>query len=282
MGDFVPFLVVAAAVGLVEIWRLLENKPRRARLIALAAITAFGAFGIAANVGMAITPNDTWNGDQLLRYVQAQNSVSNITGHPLSENVVRGNRLPDHAPVDELFVAGNCDALYISDADLRPFQPRSTNIYVVALELAGRWKTVEQGPAVRHTLNFTFHGPVADIGSSVPVISLGTPTVATISVQPYGTGAIRFSLKDVLGSFPGTAMQVQEGRTYQITFVTDPYLHHVSVTSQQETLLTGTIFGGGPVVVHTTQSVPVHAQQPMTVTEPKGAIPNVSLCRSLK
>jgi hypothetical protein len=279
VGDFVPFLVVAAAVGLVEIWRLLENKRRRARMIALAAITAFGAFGIAANVGMAITPNDTWNGDQLLRYVEAQNSVSHITGNPLSENVVRGNSLPDHAPADELYVAGNCDALYISDADLPPFQPRSTNIKVLALELAGRWRTVEQGPAVRHTLNITFHGPVADIGTSVPVISLGTPTVSSISVEPYGTGAIRFS---ITGSSPGTAMQVQQGRTYQITFVTDPYLHYASVTSQQGTLLTGAIFGGGPVVVHTTQSGPVHAQQPMTVTEPKGAVPNVSLCRSLK
>jgi hypothetical protein len=128
-------------------------------------------------------------------------------------------------------------------------------------------------------LNITFHGPVADIGTSVPVISLGTPTVSSISVEPYGTGAIRFS---ITGSSPGTAMQVQQGRTYQITFVTDPYLHYASVTSQQGTLLTGAIFGGGPVVVHTTQSGPVHAQQPMTVTEPKGAVPNVSLCRSLK
>ncbi len=269
VADFLPFLIVAAAVGMVEIWRLLENKPRRPRLIALAAIIAIGAFGIAANVGMAITPFDTWSGDQLLRYVQAQNSISHITGNPLSQNVVRGNSLPLYSHADELFVAGNCDALYISDktSDLS-------------------WQTVEQGPEVRHTLDITFHGPVADIGSSVPLISIGTPIVGTISVEPYGTSAIRFSLKYPLGSSPGTPMQVEEGRTYQITFVTDPYLHYVSITSQQGILLSDIslflLSPGGPVVVHTTQSGPVHAQQPMTVVEAKGSVANVSLCRSLK
>ena len=92
---------------------------------------------------------------------------------------------------------------------------------------------MEQGPAVRHTLDITFRGPVADIGSSVPLISIGTPVVSTVSVEPYGTDAIRFSLKDPVASFQGTAMPVEVGRTYQITFVTDPYLHYVSVTSQQ-------------------------------------------------
>lgn len=283
VADFLPFLILAAAVGLVEIWRLLENRRRRARLIALAAIITFGAFGIAANVGMAITPTITWSSDQVLHYVQVQSSISHITGNPLSQNVVRGNSLPNDARADELFVAGNCDALYISDSNKTlPQSAIHDNMYVVrALLDLGFWKTVEQGQSVRHTLDITFNGPLADIGSSVPLISIGTPIVSTISVEPYGTAAIRFSLKNPRGSSSGRAMQVEEGRTYQITFVTDPNLHLVSVTSQQGTLLSG-FYPGGPVVVHTTQFDPVHPQQPMTVSEAKGSVPNVSLCRSLR
>ena len=47
------------------------------------AIGVLAVFSIAANVGMAITPNEEWDTTQVLHYVEAQKAVSDVTGHPL-------------------------------------------------------------------------------------------------------------------------------------------------------------------------------------------------------
>ncbi|HVA09964.1 MAG TPA: hypothetical protein VNG12_24830, partial [Acidimicrobiales bacterium] len=87
LADFVPLLVLASAIGLVDVWRRLEPDRRRIRLLTLAIVTVVGLFEIAANVGMAVTPQSTWTGSQVLRYVEFQKSMSDLTGHPLAENV---------------------------------------------------------------------------------------------------------------------------------------------------------------------------------------------------
>ena len=47
-------------------------------------IIALGAlFSIIANIGIAIVPNEEWDTTQLLSYVQAQKTLSDLAGHPL-------------------------------------------------------------------------------------------------------------------------------------------------------------------------------------------------------
>jgi hypothetical protein len=118
LGDFVPFLILASAIGMVDVWRRLEMGRRRARYLVLAVVTTLGLFGIAANVGMAITPQATWSGAQVLRYVQLQKAVSDLTGHPLRENILRGSSLPTKSSADQLYVVGACAGLYISEGDV--------------------------------------------------------------------------------------------------------------------------------------------------------------------
>ena len=117
LGDFVPFLVLASAVAMADIFRRLEGRKRSLRVGAVAVIAVVALFSIAANIGMAITPNEEWNTTQVLHYVEAQKTVSDFTGHPLSADVVRGNSLPPWGPAGQLYVIGNCDGLYISNGE---------------------------------------------------------------------------------------------------------------------------------------------------------------------
>jgi hypothetical protein len=279
LADLMPLLILAAAIGVVDVWRRLEVSRRGVRSLALAIVTVLGAFGIAANVGMAITFQPTWSGNQILHYVQFQKTISDLTGHPLADNVVRGNVLPTLGPADQLFAVGHCQGLYISDgavpADHMPtFAAR-------AVELSLLWYPVELGPEVIHTLDVTFRGPVADIGKSVPLVTVGTHAASTISVQPYGVGEIRFALTDPRGSALGAPVRVVEDRTLRITVATDPNIHLASVTSHQGQLLQGLLSSQGPVVVHTLHSTAGQPPLAMTVVDTTGPAPDMSLCRSL-
>ena len=90
LADFVPFLVLASAVAMADIFRRLEGRKRSLRIGTVAVMAVVALFSIAANVGMAIVPNQEWDTTQVLHYVEAQKTVSDLTGHPLKANVVRG------------------------------------------------------------------------------------------------------------------------------------------------------------------------------------------------
>ena len=118
LGDFVPFLALASAVALADIWRRLEGRTHWVRAGALTIIGLLALFSIAANVGMAVVPNsDEWDTTQTLNFVEAQHSISDVTGHTLEANVVRGSSLPPWGPAGQLYIIGNCDGLYISSGE---------------------------------------------------------------------------------------------------------------------------------------------------------------------
>jgi hypothetical protein len=190
VADLVPFLILASAIGMVDIWRRLEGKRRRARSGMLALVTALGLFGITANVEIASTPQATWSRSQILHYVEFQNTISDLTGHPPAANITRGTTLPNYAPADQLFVVGNCASLYISDGEGSPDShisdgegsPDSLSFPPYAIFQRLVWYPVELGPGFHHTLELTFHGPVQELGQSVPLATVGT---TTISVEPW-------------------------------------------------------------------------------------------------
>ncbi len=268
-ADFLPFLVLASAVGMVDVWRRMEGKGRRDRYFMIAAATVIGVFGIAANIGIASSYQPTLSSTQALHYVMFQKTISDVTGHPLAANIRRGNTLPDSAPAGQLFVAGNCAALYIADGTASSeFGPSN-------------WHVVELGPGVRHTLDITFHGPVADTSSGVPLVTVGTKMGSTISVQPYGSDEVRFVLKGPFGSTMGLPMKIESSRTYPITIVSDPYLHEMSVSSQQSVLLSGGLFGEAPILVHVESSKVGQPPLPITVAEASDPSQSKTLCQSL-
>jgi hypothetical protein len=112
-GDFLPFLVVGSIIGLVDLWRRLERGSRPVRTVAVALVVVLGAFGIVANTAISLAPTGWWSNAQLVHYVQFQKSAGSLVGQPLSDSVVRGDKLPASAPRGELFILGNCAGLYV-------------------------------------------------------------------------------------------------------------------------------------------------------------------------
>ncbi len=118
LGDFVPFLVLASAVAMADIFRRLEGRRRSVRLGAIALVTTLALFSIVANIGMAVTPIPSeWSNTEVVNYVEAQKSFSDLTGHPLQAEVVRGNSLPPYGPAGQIYVIGNCSGMYISTGE---------------------------------------------------------------------------------------------------------------------------------------------------------------------
>jgi hypothetical protein len=137
LADFLPLLIVGAAVGAVSIWARLRDRPRRARVVVAFLFAGIALLEVVANTALAVTPADTWSPVQTLHYVEAQQRVSDLTGHPLADNVELGYALPNWAPADRLFVVGYCDAVWISDGEAPPNNPVNFGI---------GWLLVESGP----------------------------------------------------------------------------------------------------------------------------------------
>jgi hypothetical protein len=224
LGDFVPFLALAAIVGLVDICRRLDGKSRSVRIGGLAVIGVVALFAIVANIGMAITPNEEWNTTQVLHYVEAQHAVADLTGQSLSSRVERGSTLPPWGPADQLFVVGACDGLYISNGE---------DYSTVPSEQLDRttWMVVEYGHSFEHTFRIgvgvtnsrtptsrrlvTF-GPDAVVVNSTPTTKGG----AKVDVALVGPGAGERGISEVLAA----------GASRQVVVITDPPKHLVEVS----------------------------------------------------
>ena len=124
VADFMPLLMLASMIGMVDVWRRLEGRLLRPRLGVLAVTCLLALFGFVTNMGLAVTPNQNWTPQQSAHYVEVQKALSDVTGHPLSHDIVRGTAPPALAPMGELFVLGNCDALYVDE------QPMPNGLFI--------------------------------------------------------------------------------------------------------------------------------------------------------
>jgi hypothetical protein len=115
LADFLPFLVLGGSIGIVDIFRRLDGRTRRPRLLVPAIVGLLTVYGFVVNMGIAISPQDSWTRTQTDHYVRVESDLSNLTGHPLSGHVIRGSSLPVKAPIGQLFVKGDCQGLFISD-----------------------------------------------------------------------------------------------------------------------------------------------------------------------
>ena len=224
LGDFVPFLVVASAVAIADIFRRLEGRQLSVKLGSLAVITTLALFSIAANVGMAIVPNEEWSTTQLRNYVTAQKTISDLSGYPLEGRVVRANSLPPWGPAGQLYVIGNCNGLYISNGE---------NYATVPSQLYQRqtWMAVERGQEYQHYFNLTVRGIPKHGTESLRLASMGS-IVATVKVTPLSTDRVRLSFP-VYG-WPSPIIKkrpvdVDSGSANTVVVTTDPAKHYLEV-----------------------------------------------------
>lgn len=275
LADFVPFLVLGTALGFVDLWRRVEGRSRRVRVAALVSMVVLGVYGVVANVGIAVTPNGEWDSIQALHYVHAEKSAADLTGGRLAGQVVRGSVLPYWAPAQELFVANQCAALYLSTGETLKTVPSQQREHQT-------WIPVEQS-AYRNVLDVTFHAPMSSDGTSLPLVRIGPDTVVVRSLGADGPGRIRvqFELDSPGAPSLGSSAVATLGRSYRLVAVTDPQLHRVTVS-----------FGTNPVAaldVYLPDTGSISWYSAGGVADPPASVthivqtdpPGLSLCRTL-
>jgi len=114
VADFVPLLVFAAMIGLVDVWRRLASRPRSTTRLVPVVAGALTLWSVWANLGFSVAPGIYESSTQVANYIKIQRAFSDVTGHPLDHKVIVSSQIPNPAPVGTLFVKGRCQALYLA------------------------------------------------------------------------------------------------------------------------------------------------------------------------
>ncbi len=279
LADFVPFLVLASAVALADIWRRMEGRSRRIRIGTFTVIGLVALFTIVANIGIAIVPNEEWTTTQALNFVQTQKSISDITGHPLSAEVHRGSQLPAYAPAGELFVIGDCDGLYISNGENYSTIPGQQFTRTT-------WLAVERGHAFQRTFRVTADHLVTHGNQWMPMLRVGTSTVSAKITPSRFPGKVQLSFTLIPQKGPityGLPTLIKLGASDEVVVVTDPVKHllEITINGLGLTFLTKTVDQVEPVSV---RPGVIHSQgTPSAVSsvDATDSTPPPRLCQSL-
>ena len=271
LGDFLPFLVLGGAIGIIDLWERWELQRKSARRAGVAVVVVLALFSLAANLGISLSAATEWTPTQATNYLQTIKAVSDATGHPLTDQIHRGSALPFWAPANEVFVVGNCAGLYISSG---------VNYQVVPTFQIERstWVTVEQGNTFDTSLYVTFNTPPSRLGTGVQLFSIGLDTVF---IRSAGHGKVQFVLGDPRFPVFGPPFKPILGARYGTQIVTNTVLHMVSVSMGFSVVLSGLLssaaFGAPVEVQHQSNDV----LAPLTVRAEPTPPTDMSLCRSL-
>jgi hypothetical protein len=274
LADFMPFLIVAGGVGLIDVWRRLEGRPRKARGCALGILSAVAVYCVAVNTAIAVSPTRQFTQAQVQNFVSTQESAS-LTS--LADSVRHGSTLPAWGPSGQLFMVGNCSGLYLASGI------SETNVPGLLIDHY-TWIPVEQDPAFTRQIWFTFNGPGRYFTKPVTLMTYGA---SSLVLQPQGTGYFR-----VLLDHSGTSINWPSATAatepisvlhepFQIEVTTDPNLHQINVSWYGTLLITHFIAGSGPPVVYTTPTAPGGPRPEVTVVGARVSS-SMSLCRSLQ
>ena len=279
LADFMPFLTLASAVALVDIWRRMEGRSRRFRRGGFAVIALVGAFTIWANFGIGVAPDEEWTTAQVSNYVSAQDAFSDITGHPLNAEVVRADSLPTFGPAGQLYIIGACDGLYISNGEDYSTVPEQQFVRTT-------WMPVEYGHLFEHTYVMRALHTSPGGTAPVPLVSSGPSTVSLITVPSTKPGevAARFVLSGQgRPPYSSYVALMPIGSMLRVSVVTDPAKHYVEVLIRGHGYLSDTMYNIGPIVAHPidprTGGATLKALQ---VTDVTASTPPPSLCLGLR
>src|ERR1700677_1246302 len=272
LADFLPFLALAGAIGLIDIWRRLERKSPGSRGFVLALVVAVGLYGVWANVGAAITPTALWTSTQAKNFVSQQESVS---GGALKKDVRRGSVLPYWAPAGTLFVVGDCSGLYVSTG----FSYSTIRGQQIQHET---WIPVEYEGGTNLALTVVFKGSVDEHTEPVTIMKYGD---ASLGLVPTGPDQVRLELRGSgtpSSEWPPPAtgsVRVVPHHPYEVAVTIDPNLNSVVVSG-----LGGNIEhfipGKGPAVLPATGQSSAIGYSIRTNASSERA-PSMALCKEI-
>jgi hypothetical protein len=274
MADFMPFLIVAAGLGLIEIWRRLEGRSPKVRGRVLGIVVLVALYCVATNFAIAAGPSEQMNRSQIQDFVSTEKSFS-LTS--LAASVHHGESLPNWAPYGQLYIVGNCSGLYLSSGITESDVPGLLIDHY-------SWIPVEQDPAFTRQVWFTFNHPAQYFTKPVTLMTYGD---ARLVLEPAGPGHFRVNLEHsgTSISWPETSSVRKPisvlHQPFQLEVTADPNLHQIVVLWFGTYFISHYIAGTGPPVVHATPTKPGGPQPEVTVVDkPYGS--SMSLCRSLR
>ena len=274
MADFMPFLIPAAAIGLIDVWRRLSGRSLRARQWALAGIAVLTAYCIAANLAIAAFPATQWNKVQAHEFVSFAERAS-LTS--LAATVKTGATLPYWAPAGTLFIVGDCSGLYISSGDHEGDVPGQQIQHYT-------WIPVDVDPTFTHGVGFTFNRSATDLTEPVNLLTFGK---STLVMEPDGPGHVRIALDNSGTSVPwptttSWSIPIEYLHTqYRILVTIDPNLNSLSASWYGTHFLGHYVGGDGPGVVDVTPVQPGGSPPVVSISQYPIAMPRTNLCHSL-
>lgn len=164
LADLLPFLLLAALIGLQALLAACRGRPGRRRLL-LGGVAALTAAGFAIDGGAGLTferlLNPTTPEADRAAFVRTQNDVDRLLGRR-PRGVRAGAALPPRAtaPPGDLFVVGPCAGLYVAGQH-------------------GNWLAAERSPATgRHRLRVRFPGRLGPDPEALLSIGAGRERLA--------------------------------------------------------------------------------------------------------
>jgi hypothetical protein len=269
LADFLPFLLVGSAVGMVDLWGRITNWRRAFRRLTLVVLAALTLASIAINLGIASTPQDNWSRHRVVAYVKRQISAANATGEPLTENIEHGRLLPYYGPADTLFDVGNCQALYISNGE--------SFVAFPSQQVEHRtWMPVQRPPNYQHWFNLIIKAQPIRLPQPIPIMTIGR---TTILMTTQGPGHVAFDLAKPHGFVRGQSVRLKRGRDYQVIVTADPNLRDLTVTVHSATSLVAVLPPGQPQDLPVTSSTGTPLPFRLSPRPPKKT--NQSLCENV-
>ncbi len=216
LADFLPFLILGSAIGMVDLWRHLVVSRAWVRRLAICGILALAMFSFVVNAGIAAVPQSEWTVAQSANYLHTVQLASNALG----DQIVHSSSLPYWAPQNQVDIVRSCAGLYLSDGVHNETVPTQQAEHAT-------WLPVEQGPGIIHQFRLTIRGSSDRLGSGTPLLTVGRDRIL---VESDGSQNIRFVLDDPNFVDIGGPIMFPAGSAQTIHVETDPYLHLLEIS----------------------------------------------------
>lgn len=222
MADFMPLIIVAASVGLIDIARRFEGRSRAVRRRSFAVLVVLGVLGVGVNAAVSATPSSSWSKGQLVNLLSYQRIFS---PGALRSTLTVTNHLPTWAPAGRLFATPTCSGLYRSNGENFADVPGQQAEHLTM-------SPVIQGPQYVHDLWISISVPISQLHGDTTIFRMG-PT--RIVMRPFDRWAVGFFVvnpgrPDI--TWPGAGggwFPLVPERRYAMQIVADPNLGSIKV-----------------------------------------------------
>ena len=221
LADFLPFLILAAMIGVVDLFHRLWAR-RTLRVVVVIALSILAIFELWTNFAVAVSPNDTWTTAQARSFISTQ---SDLGAGALASHLVRSSYLPISAPQGTLYDVNNCQGLYLSTGV-------QTRDFPVWRTEHSTWIAINQSPTISQAIRVVFNRPLSRTDPPVTLMNFGG---AALQIIPLGTNEVRLILQNQAKPYPVTPpvserIRVRPGIPYKFELTADPYLDVITAS----------------------------------------------------